>query len=159
MLGHVDSICVLIVIEELLITTSEKAPVEIVVSALVDDSVVETVASALVGNSVVGLVLTLVMDINVLQLVGSTFADDDGMMCSIAIINNNKLWTLTSSNVAIIRHVIIQWSICYLSPSHSILSLYPQLIESRMMNVGMLMLMQHNAMYVDRLVVYLKVHM
>ena len=159
MLGHVDSICVLIVIEELLITTSEKAPVEIVVSALVDNSVVETVASALVGNSVVGLVLTLVMDINVLQLVGSTFADDDGMTCSITVINNNKLWMLTSSNVAIIRYVIIQWSICYLSPSHSVLSLYPQLAESRMMNVGMLMLMRHNAMYVDRLVVYLKVHM
>ena len=72
MLGHVDSVGVLLVKEEL-ITTPEK------------DIAVESVGSTLVDSNMVGLVFTVAMDIIVLQLVGSIFTDDDGMTCSVTI--------------------------------------------------------------------------
>ena len=73
MLGHVDSVGVLLVKEELITTLEE-------------DVAVESVGSTLVDSNMVGLVFTVAMDIIVLQLVGSIFTDDDGMTCSVTVI-------------------------------------------------------------------------
>ena len=73
MLGHVDSVGVLLVKEELITTLEE-------------DIAVESVGSTLVDSNMVGLVFTVAMDIIVLQLVGSIFTDDDGMTCSVTVI-------------------------------------------------------------------------
>ena len=73
MLGHVDSVDVLLVKEELITTLEE-------------DIAVESVGSTLVDSNMVGLVFTVAMDIIVLQLVGSIFTDDDGMTCSVTVI-------------------------------------------------------------------------
>ena len=73
MLGHVDSVGVLLVKEELITTLEE-------------DIAVESVGSTLVDSNMVGLVFTVAMDIIVLQLVGSIFTDDDGLTCSVTVI-------------------------------------------------------------------------